>query len=80
MLTTDGQGHLGAKIGTSTVCAQYATEKITKWCNELHRLADFAKTQLHAAYLAFAQGILRQYTYFMRVIPAMCEFIKTVAA
>ena len=80
MLTTDGQGHLGATIGTSTFCAQYATEKITKWCNELHRLADLAKTQLHAAYSAFAQGILRQYTYFMRVIPAMREFIKTVAA
>ena len=80
MLTTDGQGHLGAKIGTSTVCAQYATEKITKRCNKLHRLADFAKTQLHAAYSAFAQGILRQYTYFMRVIPAMREFIKAVAA
>ena len=56
VLTTDDQGHLGATIGTSTFCAQYATEKITKWCNELHRLADFAKTQLHAAYSAFAQG------------------------
>ena len=43
-LTTDGQRHLGAAIGTSNFRAQYAAEKVTKWCNELYRLADFAKT------------------------------------
>ena len=34
-LTTDGQRHLGAAIGTSNFRAQYAAEKVTKWCNEL---------------------------------------------
>ena len=58
--------------------AQYATEKVTKRCNELHRLADFAKTQLHAAYSAFTHGILGQYNYFMRTIPGIHEFIKPV--
>ena len=77
-LTTDGQCHYGATIGTSNFCAQYAAEKVTKWCNKLHRLADFAKTQPHAAYSAFTQGILSQYTYFMRTIPDMHKFIKDV--
>ena len=49
-LTTDGQRHLGATIGTSNFRAQYTAEKVTKWCNELHRLANFAKTQPQAAY------------------------------
>ena len=49
-----------------------------KWCNELHRLADFAKTQPHTAYSAFTHGILSQYTYFMRTIPGMHKFIKPV--
>ena len=62
-LTTDGQRHLGAAIGTSNFRVQYAAEKVTKWCNELHRLADFAKTQPYAAYSAFTHGILSQYTY-----------------
>ena len=44
MLTTDGQRHPGAAIGTVSFCAQYAAEKVTKWCNELHRLVNFAKT------------------------------------
>ena len=77
-LTTDGQRHLRAAIGTSNFCAQYAAEKVTKWCNDLHRLADFAKTQPHAAYSAFTYSILSQYTYFMRTIPGMHEFIKPV--
>ena len=77
-LTTDGQRHLGATIDTSNFLAQYAAEKVTKWCNELHRLADFAKTQPHAAYSAFAHGMLSQHTYFMRMIPSMHKFIKPV--
>ena len=78
-LTTDCQHHLEAVISTSNFCAQYATGKVTKWCNELHRFADFAKTQPHATYSAFTRGILSQYTYFMRTIPGMHEFIKPVA-
>ena len=57
-LTTDGQRHLVAAIGTSSFRAQYVAEKVTKWCNELHRLADFAKTQPHAACSAFTHGIV----------------------
>ena len=57
-LTTDGQRHLGGAIGASNFRSQYAAEKVTKWCNELHRLADFAKAQPHAAYSVFTHGIL----------------------
>ena len=71
MLTTDGQRHLRAAIGTSNFRTQYAAEKVTKWYNELHCLADFAKTQPHAAYSAFTHGILSQYTYFIRTIPGI---------
>ena len=77
-LTTNSQRHLGVEISTSHFCAQYAAEIVTKWCNELYRLADFAKTQPHAAYSAFTHGILRQYTYFTRTVPGMHEFIKPV--
>ena len=77
-LTTDGQRHLGAAIGPSDFRTQYAAEKVTKWCNELHPLADFAKTQPHAVYSAFTHGIFSQYTYFMRTIPGMHKFIKPI--
>ena len=78
MLTTDGQRHLVATIGTSNFRAQYVAVKVMKWWNKLHRLADFAKTQPHAAYSAFKHDILSQYTFFMGRIPAIHEFIKPV--
>ena len=78
MLTTDGRRHCGAAIGTSNFHAQYAAEKIIKWCNVLHRHPDFAKTQPYAAYSAFTLGNLSPYTYFMRTIPGMHDFIKPV--
>ena len=80
MLTTDGQRHLGAPIGTSNFCVHYAAEKVTKWCNEPHRFADIAKAQPDAAYSTFTLSIsiVRQYTYFMRTIRGMHEFIKPV--
>ena len=71
MLTTDGQRHLGAAIGTSNFRTQYAAEKVTKWCNELHCPADFTKAQPHAAYSAFTHGILSQYIYLIRTIPGI---------
>ena len=77
-LTTDGQCHLGTTIVTSNFCTQCDAEKVTKWCNELHRPADFGKIHPHAAYSAFTHGILSQYTHFMRTIPGMYEFIKPV--
>ena len=76
-LATDGQRDLGAAIGTFNFRAQYTSGKVTKLCNEPHRLADFAKTQPHA-YSAFTHRILSQYTHLMRTRPGMNEFIKPV--
>ena len=45
---------------------------------QLHLFVDFAKAQSHAAFSAFTHGILSQYTYFVRTIPGMHEFIKPV--
>ena len=77
-LTIEGKRHLGAALGTFDFRSQYAAEKVEVWCNELRCLADFAKTQPQAAYSAFTHGTLNKYTYFMRTIPDMNEFIKPV--
>ena len=50
--------------------------KISKWCNEIEQLALFAKTQPQAAYAAFIHGEMHIFTYFLRTIPNMSEFLK----
>ena len=74
--TSEGKRHLGAAIESDNFREIYAREKVNLWCQEMERLSECAKTQPHAAYSAFCHGEIHKYTYFMRTIPGMREFIK----
>ena len=39
-------------------------------------ICEFVKTQPHAAYSAFFHGEVHKFTYFLRTIPGMQEYIK----
>ena len=70
------EGHLGAAIGRSDFRKVYATEKVNNWCKEISKLSEFAKTQPHAAYLAFCHGEVHKFTDFLGTIPGMQGYIK----
>ena len=74
--TTEGKRHLGAAIGSEEFREQYVKEKVKIWCQEMEKLCEYAKTQPHAAYSAFCHGEIHKYTYFLRTIPDMKNFIK----
>ena len=75
-ITCEGKRHLGAAIGSKEFHKAYAEKKISKWCGEIEQLALFAKTQPQAAYAAFTHGEMHRFTYFLRTIPDMCEYLK----
>ena len=75
-ITCEGKRHLGAAIGSKEFHKAYAEKKIAKWCGEIEQLALFAKTQPQAAYAAFTHGEMHRFTYFLRTIPDMCEYLK----
>ena len=74
--TTEGTRHLGAAIGSSDFRKVNATEKVNNSCEEISKLSEYAKTQPHAAYSAFCHGVVHKFTYFLRTIPGMQEYIK----
>ena len=47
--TSQGKRHLGASIGSHNFKTQYVTEKVQTWCREVEKLAEYAKTEPHAA-------------------------------
>ena len=49
-VTTEGQRHLGAVIGSQEFKDQYCREKILRWKGELEALSEIARSQPHAAY------------------------------
>ena len=67
-MTTAGKRHLGAAIGSNDFKTDYIQAKVSKWCDEIHNLAEIAKSQPHAAYSAYIHGQQHKYKYFMRTI------------
>ena len=52
-ISTNGQRHLGAAIGTQEFIEAYAAQKIEKWVNEIESLTEIARTHPHAALCGF---------------------------
>ena len=55
-ITTEGQRHLGAVIGSQKFKDQYCWEKVLGWKGELEVLSEIARSQPHAAYTVFTKG------------------------
>ena len=67
-ISTNGQRHLGAAIGTREFIEAYATQKIANWVKEIENLTTLARTHPHAAYAALTHGVIGKWLYFMRTI------------
>ena len=68
-ITTEGQKHLGAALGSRSYLKEYVEEKVEDWVNQVTNLADFASSQPQASYAAFTFGLRHQWTYFLRTLP-----------
>ena len=77
-ITTEGKRHLGAAIGSNKFRVKHVTEKVDEWIDELRTLSTYVKSQPQAAYAAFCFGEQNKYSYFLRTIPGMSEFMKLV--
>ena len=64
-ISTNGQRHLGAAIGTQELIEAYVSRKVSKWVNEIENLTKMAHTHPHAA---FVHGAIGRWLYLMRTI------------
>ena len=74
-VTASGQRHLGAVVGTAEYKQTYITEKVDKWIKDVEELADIAKDEPQLAYFAFVKGICHRWTFYMRTIPNISEYL-----
>ena len=79
-ITTEGQRHLRAVIGSKQFKGQYCKEKVKKWENGLQKLCDIAKSEPQAAYIAYTKGFFSKMTYFFRTIQGFQEYIEPIDA
>jgi hypothetical protein len=74
-VTSEGQRHLGAIIGSSSHKRVYMERKLEKWLEDLEELSIIAENEPQLAYCSFTKGICHRWTYFMRTIPEISEFL-----
>ena len=77
-ITSDGERHLGAVIGTDENKSQYINQKIDDWTQEINLLAEIAATYPQAAYTAYVNSYQHKLTYFLRTIPSISDELKRV--
>ena len=67
-ISTQGQKHLGAVLGSRSCLEEYVTEKVDDWVGQVVKLADFAATQPQACYAAYTLGLKHTWTYYLRTL------------
>lgn len=75
-VTTQGQKHLGAAIGSREYVEDYVSDKVSNWISEVTRLAKFAAVQPQACYAAYTFGLKHRWTYFIRTIPDIQDLLE----
>ncbi len=74
-ITTEGQKHLGAALGSRSYFEEYFGEKVEDWVSQVTNLAVFASSQPQASYAAFTFGLRHRWTYFLRTLPGIKCFL-----
>ena len=76
VITKEGQRHLGAVIGTQQFKEEYVKNKVAGWVREVTTLSTIAKTEPHAAYTAYTNGLQHRWNYVMRTIPDISPLLE----
>ena len=66
-IITEGHRNLVSVIGSRTFKERCIKELVLKWCDELTKLSEIARTQPQTTFAAFTCGYKHKFSYFMRL-------------
>ena len=72
---TEGHRHLGSVIASKQFSDNYISSLISQSCEEITELSLIAKTHPQATYSAFPSGYKHKFTFFMRTIETVENFM-----
>ena len=75
-MSTQGQKHLGAALGSREYLEEYVGSKVEDWISQVVKLAEFAMSQPQACYAAFTFGLRHRWTYFLRTLPDIEDLLE----
>ena len=75
-ISTRGQKHLGAVLGSRSYLEEYVSEKVDNWVDQVVKMAEFAATQPQACYAAYTFGLKHKWTYYLRTLSDIEELLE----
>ena len=67
-ITSEGERHLSAVIGSDMFRASYIEDKVKSWIEDVRELSLIAEDEPQAALSAFTKGLCRRWTYVQRTV------------
>ena len=68
-VTSAGQRHLGAVVGTDSFREEYVKQKVQCWVKDIEELAEIAIDEPQLVYASYTKGLSHRWTYVQRTIP-----------
>ena len=72
-ITSQGERHLGAVIGTTTFRDNYVSKKVQKWVADVENLTEIARDEPQAAYIAYTKGLCHRWTFLQRTVKGVSQ-------
>ena len=68
-ITTSGERHLGAVIGSPEFRDEYVSNKVAKWIQDVEQLAKIAEDEPQLAYSAYTKALSMRWCFLQRTVP-----------
>ena len=65
-ITTEGERHMGAVIGSPQFKERYVTGKVKKWVQDIEQLSQIAQDEPQLVYASYTKAICHRWTYVQR--------------
>ena len=75
-ITTEGERHMGAVIGSNDFKLLYVQNKVAKWIKDVETLSEIARDEPQLAYSSFTKAVCHRWTYVQRTIPNIADLFE----
>ena len=75
-ITTAGERHLGAVIGSNEFREEYIQNKVSQWIKDVEQLSEYAVDEPQLAYSAYTKAVSMRWGFLQRTIPNTKDYFE----
>ena len=75
-MTTEGERHLGAVIGSDEFRESYVKTKVSKWIEGVEQLSIIGREEPQAALSGYTKGLCHRWTFLQRTVPGISDLFE----